>query len=507
MNSPENKERFHKYSAVHEHIEDYGEEDSSRKENIAEKIRPSEEIITIGKNYLDDEIHNRITELYSGIYEKRNNLGLKDKIIEIPKDTTREVKAYHIKKFLEENPKKEKEIIDGLSDKEKRNYSKLMDYAEINSSLDDGEMKVETPFLLLKYLKDKYRIIEKEIDAYEEGSVQKEQKEKELEKLFNAQVEIIEKVSDKDFKEESLEETKKELGEKEQYIEKCEKDENKKGEAGEKAKEEIFEKNWKEEWENLSSEKRNEKYGNRKDNFIEQKLMEIEELFRGGGEETVIDREELLSLLKKSYAKDISLEKEGFIFKNNIIKVGTRSFSSEEFNNFIKEEKDKFSENLEKEAGKIGKKEWEEKQKEKMKKKVIEMKGISEKEVKKVCNKMREEKMNKFWERRATEVKTEEEIKKIKEKYEDSGSFSIAKVLEKTTELEKKLEGNLKDNAEDIWEIISEHTEEDLPDKTSEYDYIKAIMKNPEKEYKKKGEKNPNLVRFVLSFLFKLPKK
>ncbi len=506
MINPENKERFHKYSAGHEYMEDYGEGDSSEKDNIAEKLRPSEEVVTMGKSYLDEEIHNKITELYSGIYEKRKNLGLKDEIIEFPKDTTKEVKAYHIKKFLNENPKKEKEIISGLSDGEKKNYDKLMDYAEINSSLDDGEMKVETPFLLIKYLKDKYNIIEKEKNTYEEGSIQREQKDKELEKIFNAQVEIVEKVSDKNFKEEALEETKKELGEKEQYIKEEEKNERRKEQASERIKEKIFERNWKENWEALSSEQRNDKYGNRKDNFIEQKLMEIEGMFRGAGEELVIDREELLSLLQRYHAKDISLEKEGLFKRKNIVKLGSRKLSSEEFSEFVKNEKDNFIEDLEEEAGKIGKEEWEGKQKEKLKEKVKEMKGMSEKEVKKACNKMREEKMNKFWEGKAKEVKTKEEIEKIKEKYEDSDSFNIAEILEETTEVEKKLEGNLKDDAEDIWEIINKYTKEDLPNNTNEHDYIKRIMGNAEKEYKKKGEKNPNLVRFVLSLLFKLPR-
>ncbi len=492
-----------RYSSGVEAVDKFekGEEDSfGEGENLAEKLRPSEETVETGERILGEEMSERLSHLYGKLYDK---LEGDEKMQGVGRGVNLEAKASYVKDFFVRNPKRKNELLEE-NENFRKEYEKIIDLGEIRGCLDPGEMKVETSFLLYDYFRKKYEMVNKEIErddqkkaSNQEGmdAGKREAKEKEKEDVFKALKEMGEKLSAKDI----TKEVEEGLGSKDDYIEKEKTGSRKKkleGEGRKELEEEIFQR----EWEKLSDNRKREYSGI--NDFKNKQLENIKESFRKIGREA--ENRDIIALLRKYSFSDIRVET-GLFYKR--ARLGERSLKPYELDEFTEKEKERFKEEIKKRMDEKLGKEWDEEYRKRMESELKKVVKLTEAQVRETCNRIRKEKMDDYWEGQAKKAgKSKEEIKNIREIYKEADGFDLSKILESIGQIEGELTGKLKEDTETIWNELANHIV--LPSTgNKEVDkYIKEDLKVSTDSYKKKKEKKPNAVRFVFEILKKMDK-
>lgn len=433
MEIPSKKPEHVEYSSSVEGIDSFAEGDmEDGEENLAEELRPSEETIRIGENLLTKEIKERIVKFYAKVFDEKLTKEEKEGV---PARASARAKALCVKKFFKENPR-ERNRIESFPDEVKEEYYRIIDFSEIKGGLGDDDMGLETPFLLYDYLRGKYNEINRELSRVT-NEERRAEKEAEKESIFNALKDLTSKLSEKNIEESTL----RRMGEnREDYIE----DRLLRPDNIETAKQKIRREAMEREWSSLVETERNN-YVNF-DDFCNRRVEEV----RGklGSLGSGLSEENVYSILRRHRLEDINVDR-GFFGSVKGVRLGSRKILAKDFNDFISRETTIFNGTAKEKAGEMLGAGWDEKEREEQEKIIRKaFKRMTPEDIRNTCNKIREEKMKKFWKGVAGELNRKESM----EEHEEEDGVDVPDFM--NSFFYKKYTGNLEKDADKMLSVL-----------------------------------------------------
>ncbi len=433
MEIPSKKPEHVEYSSSVEGIDSFAEGDmEDGEENLAEELRPSEETIRIGENLLTKEIKERIVKFYAKVFDEKLTKEEKEGV---PARASARAKALCVKKFFKENPR-ERNRIESFPDEVKEEYYRIIDFSEIKGGLGDDDMGLETPFLLYDYLRGKYNEINRELSRVT-NEERRAEKEAEKESIFNALKDLTSKLSEKNIEESTL----RRMGEnREDYIE----DRLLRPDNIETAKQKIRREAMEREWSSLVETERNN-YVNF-DDFCNRRAEEV----RGklGSLGSGLSEENVYSILRRHRLEDINVDR-GFFGSVKGVRLGSRKILAKDFNDFISRETTIFNGTAKEKAGEMLGAGWDEKEREEQEKIIRKaFKRMTPEDIRNTCNKIREEKMKKFWKGVAGELNRKESM----EEHEEEDGVDVPDFM--NSFFYKKYTGNLEKDADKMLSVL-----------------------------------------------------
>ncbi len=464
---------------------EFGEGDTEEgRESITEELRPSEETLRIGENFLSEEINEKIVKFYKKIFDEK--LEGEEKV-GIPANASAKAKALHVKNFLRENPGKRNRVIETFPEEGKEEYFKIIDLGEIKAGLGEENMSVEIPFLLYDYLRGKYNKINNELRRELSGE-ERAKKEAEKDSVFNALKDLTTKLSDRD-----VEGTvSRRMGEgREEYIGDRLLNPDNISTAEQDIKEEIMQR----EWGGLAEGVRNNyidfnDFCSRRIDELRGKLGDI-----GSG----LSDQNILALLRRNKTDDISIER-GFFGGTKGVRFGAKKISVKDFADFANRENTIFEGSVKNRAGEMLGRGWDQREREEQEQ-VIKgaFRRLTPEDIRNSCNRIREKKMQNYWERNADNI-NREDIEKYKEedRWVDVASFF-------DSFFNKKYTGDLEKDANEMLSVLKNKKiiDNDFLDLE---DFLSVLKKeNPkiftEKEYRKNYKDKKKMLSLAFTVL------
>ncbi len=402
--------------------------------SLGERLRPSEETVRVGERFLDEDIYNRITSVYERVFDKipeNEKTG-------IPQGAGKNAKAVFVKEFLNNNSSRRNSIIEGLSDSDKEDYFRVTDLGEIRGGLKQGQMKIETSFLLYDYLHKRYNTLVEEQNRAGESS--DSSREADINQLFTALKELTEKLKlDGDTVDgRAMQQMSESRGD---YIDSRRNIEANLQEGKRRVEEAIIQKKF----ERVPEDRRSD-YGDISE-FANRSLDNFREALRGVPVNLTDDN--IYALMRRFNTEDINIKK-GFFGRARDVKIGYRLIPVCEFASFVATETRAFARDVENMTSKILGEAWDSDFKGNQEREIFsDFPTLNAEQIRNTCNNIRRERMQKFWEKELKSSDAQNEVESARERYDREGDWvNVVELLNSLTG--RKFSGNLEDDANEI---------------------------------------------------------
>lgn len=407
----------------------------------------------------------------------------------------------------------EKGALNELKRKEeyRKEFEEIENLNALRFDLGKKYLPLESQFLLLNFLEKKGERTKEEIEKMikkEKESVSIEEKlvlieeikakKKELDRLFEVNKELAEKISGRNLEAETKKEIDTKIEPKEKYIE------NRLEEAKTNQENELKLKLFENKWKKLS-DKEKETFKDPID-FADTQIMIISQKLSARG--IKIDPGGCLALLARGYNPE-EFRLKGILRKKIEVREG-EGYSKKEFLVVLKKQKQEFDTKIEEGAKEKLADQWEKEYqkllREGMDKKIKELAESPEKAINRMYQKVKDRLIAEFTEKNLKEEKkTKEKLEKIKEEFDKKGvnlREFISGVLSRKGEL-GELKGDLEEDEENIISFLEGYGvkigEGGLKEKIGLEKYERIAN-----EYKEKVRKKIGFLEFLLMLIFLL---